>query len=49
LSTDPKAVQAARLLLTQLGLTPEDLMWAAGVCGSSRNRRRAKSGEDEES
>ncbi|ONI88013.1 hypothetical protein ALI22I_19905 [Saccharothrix sp. ALI-22-I] len=27
MSTDPKTVQAARLLLTQLGLSPEDLMW----------------------
>jgi hypothetical protein len=27
LSTDPKTVQAARLLIAQLGLTPQDLMW----------------------
>ncbi|XVV00752.1 tyrosine-type recombinase/integrase [Actinosynnema sp. CA-248983] len=27
MSTDPKTVRAARLLISQLGLTPEDLMW----------------------
>ena len=27
MSTDPKTVQAARLLIAQLGLTPQDLMW----------------------
>lgn len=27
LSTDPTTVRAARLLISQLGLTPEDLMW----------------------